>query len=67
MTRKARSKATNLSRRKFIIHSAAAAGGGLALGFQLPFGVAPAAAQGRRPRPAPSSTPGSSSVRTRPA
>ena len=46
MTRKARNKSTNLSRRKFIIHSAAAAGGGLALGFQLPFGVAPAAAQG---------------------
>ena len=36
----------NVSRRKFIIGSAAAAGGGLALGFNLPFGVAPAAAQG---------------------
>jgi isoquinoline 1-oxidoreductase beta subunit len=37
-------KATNISRRKFIVGSAAA-GGGLALGFNLPFGVAPAAAQ----------------------
>ena len=32
-------KATNLSRRKFIVGSAAAAGGGLALGIQLPFGL----------------------------
>src|SRR5207249_4666690 len=31
-------RATNLSRRKFIVGSAAA-GGGLALGFQLPFGI----------------------------
>src|SRR5438477_1349055 len=35
---------TNLSRRKFIVGSAAAAGGGLALGFQFPF-VKSAAAQ----------------------
>jgi isoquinoline 1-oxidoreductase beta subunit len=34
----------NVSRRKFIVGSAAA-GGGLALGFNLPFGVEPAAAQ----------------------
>src|SRR5262249_57156725 len=33
-------------RRKFIVGSAAAAGGGLALGFNLPFGVAPAAGKG---------------------
>ncbi|HKA41470.1 MAG TPA: molybdopterin cofactor-binding domain-containing protein [Burkholderiales bacterium] len=39
-------KIKNPSRRKFIVGSAAAAGGGLALGFNLPFGVAPAAAQG---------------------
>ena len=32
-------KATNLSRRKFLVGSAAAAGGGLALGLQLPFGM----------------------------
>src|SRR6266566_8182533 len=38
---------TNLSRRKFIVGSAAA-GGGLALGMQLPFGIAPADAQGAR-------------------
>ena len=38
-------RATNVSRRKFIIGSAAVAGGGLALGFNLPFGPAPAAAQ----------------------
>jgi isoquinoline 1-oxidoreductase beta subunit len=36
---------TNVARRKFIIGSAALAGGGLALGFNLPFGVTPAAAQ----------------------
>src|ERR1700681_4944022 len=39
-------KSTNLSRRKFIVGSAAAAGGGLALGFQLPFVIKSAAAQG---------------------
>src|SRR6266853_1611748 len=38
-------KSTNLSRRKFIVGSAAAAGGGLALGFQFPF-LKSAAAQG---------------------
>ena len=38
---------TSLSRRKFIVGSAAA-GGGLALGMQLPFGIAPADAQGAR-------------------
>jgi isoquinoline 1-oxidoreductase subunit beta len=37
-------KAPNFSRRRFIVGSAAAAGGGLALGFNLPFGAAPAAA-----------------------
>jgi len=35
----------NVARRKFIIGSAAVAGGGLALGFNLPFGIAPAGAQ----------------------
>lgn len=38
--------ATTLSRRQFIIGSAAAAGGGLALGFRLPFGLASAEAGG---------------------
>jgi len=38
-------KAANISRRKFIVGSAAAAGGGLALGFNLPFGIGSAAAQ----------------------
>jgi isoquinoline 1-oxidoreductase beta subunit len=37
-------KSPNLSRRNFIVGSAAA-GGGLALGFRLPFGIEPAAAQ----------------------
>ncbi|MGH8702116.1 MAG: molybdopterin cofactor-binding domain-containing protein, partial [Burkholderiales bacterium] len=37
-------KATNISRRKFIV-SSAAAGGGLALGFNVPFGIGSAAAQ----------------------
>ncbi len=36
---------TNLSRRKFIVGSAAVAGGGLAIGFQFPFGINPAKAQ----------------------
>jgi len=35
----------NVSRRKFIIGSAAVAGGGLAVGLNLRFGIAPAAAQ----------------------
>jgi isoquinoline 1-oxidoreductase beta subunit len=34
-----RGNVTNLSRRQFIIGSAAAASGGLALGFRLPFGI----------------------------
>jgi isoquinoline 1-oxidoreductase subunit beta len=34
-----------MNRRKFILHSAAAAGGGLALGFNLPFGLSAADAQ----------------------
>jgi len=38
MTKIVRRKATNLSRRKFIV-SSAAAGGGLALGMRLPFGI----------------------------
>ena len=38
-------KVANISRRKFIVGSAAAAGGGLALGFNLPFGIGSAAAQ----------------------
>ena len=40
-----RGKAAKLSRRKFIVGSAAA-GGGLALGFNLPFGFGAAMAQG---------------------
>ncbi|MEW6452908.1 MAG: molybdopterin cofactor-binding domain-containing protein [Pseudomonadota bacterium] len=38
-------KGRNLSRRKFIVGSAAAAGGGLALGFHVPFGLSDAQAQ----------------------
>jgi isoquinoline 1-oxidoreductase subunit beta len=37
---------TKLSRRKFIVGSAAIAGGGLALGLNMPFGVGAAQAQG---------------------
>ena len=37
-------KVTSISRRKFIV-SSAAAGGGLALGINLPFSILPAAAQ----------------------
>lgn len=36
--------APNLSRRRFIVGSAAAAGGGLALGLNVPFGISPATA-----------------------
>jgi isoquinoline 1-oxidoreductase subunit beta len=36
---------TNLSRRKFIVGSAAVAGGGLVLGFNVSFGAGPASAQ----------------------
>ena len=39
-------KGTKLSRRKFIVGSAAAAGGGLALGLNVPFGIGSAQAQG---------------------
>jgi isoquinoline 1-oxidoreductase beta subunit len=39
-------KGTKLSRRKFIVGSAAAAGGGLALGLKGPFGIGSAQAQG---------------------
>src|SRR3984957_16772357 len=40
------SKFTKLSRRAFVVGSSAAAGGGLALGFQLPLGAGQAWAQG---------------------
>src|SRR5262245_50667734 len=43
-----RNKAMTLSRRKFVVGSAAA-GGGLALGFHLPFGIGEAAAQSAAP------------------
>ena len=39
-------KSTKLSRRKFIVGSAAVAGGGLALGLNVPFGVGAVQAQG---------------------
>jgi isoquinoline 1-oxidoreductase beta subunit len=44
MTKTIRGKAAKLSRRNFIVGSAAA-GGGLALGFNVPLGIDPAAAQ----------------------
>lgn len=44
-TNKTAGRIDNISRRHFIVGSAAA-GGGLALGLSLPFGAAPAAAQG---------------------
>jgi len=43
-------KSTKLSRRKFIVGSAAVAGGGLALGLNVPFGVDAVQAQGRGDR-----------------
>jgi isoquinoline 1-oxidoreductase beta subunit len=46
-------KATNLSRRKFIVGSAAAAGGGLALGLQLPFGIGASGIANAQTRVAP--------------
>ena len=42
---KPRTKKSDISRRKFIVGSAAAAGGGLALGFHVPFGLSEAQAQ----------------------
>src|SRR6185436_231531 len=39
-------KSPKISRRKFIIGSAAIAGGGLALGLNVPFGISSAQAQG---------------------
>jgi len=39
-------KGTNLSRRTFVVGSAAVAGGGLALGLNVPFGIGSAQAQG---------------------
>ena len=38
-------RSTKLSRRKFIVGSAAVAGGGLALGLKVPFGIDAAQAQ----------------------
>ncbi len=40
MTKIIREDLANISRRKFIVGSAAAAGGGLALGLNVPLGVA---------------------------
>ena len=48
MTKTIRGKAAKLSRRHFVVGSAAA-GGGLALGFHVPFGIGAAAAQGAAP------------------
>ena len=45
MTQTIGGNAARFSRRTFMVGSAAAAGGGLALGFNLPPGIAPAAAQ----------------------
>src|SRR5688572_17338574 len=44
MGNNASGNAPNLSRRRFNVGSAAVAGGGLALGLNVPFGIAPAAA-----------------------
>lgn len=46
MTTTSRSRGPRISRRNFIVGSAAAAGGGLALGFNVPFGADTALAQG---------------------
>ena len=46
MTKTIRGNAAKLSRRTFVVGTAAAAGGGLALGFHMPFGIETAAAQG---------------------
>ncbi len=51
MTGTVRSKAPNLARRKFIV-SSAAAGGGLAIGLTVPFGIDAAAAQRATAAPA---------------
>ena len=48
MTTTIRGKAAKISRRHFVVGSAAASGG-LALGFHVPFGTKPAAAQGTAP------------------
>src|SRR5207244_5210465 len=45
MTKTIRGQAAKLSRRTFVVGTAAAAGGGLALGFHMPFGIGTAAAQ----------------------
>ncbi len=45
MNKKVIAKSTKLSRRKFIVGSAAVAGGGLALGLNVPFGIDTAQAQ----------------------
>jgi len=44
MTKRLRTRRTNLSRRRFLV-SSAAAGGGLAIGMHLPFGIDTASAQ----------------------
>src|SRR5260221_8036959 len=46
MTNMVLEKSTKLTRRKFVVGSAALAGGGLALGLNVPFGIGPASAQG---------------------
>ena len=46
MTQTFGGQAAKFSRRTFVVGSAAVAGGGLALGFNMPLGIDPAAAQG---------------------